>query len=222
MNCFTLANGVKMPALGLGVYQIPDHAVCENTILAAFKAGYRLIDTAEAYMNEEAVGSAFRRSGLRREEVFITSKVWVSNFGREKTKRAYEASLQRMGLDYLDLVLLHQSLADYYGAWQALTELYAEGKVRSIGVSNFYPERLTDLCLNFDLRPMVNQIECHPFFQRESDLDCARHFKVQVQAWAPFAEGGRGIWTNEILAKIAAAHKKAWRKSACVGTCKEA
>jgi len=208
MEWITLANGVKMPALGLGVYQVPDFAQCEQSILEAFQAGYRLIDTAESYMNEEAVGSALKKSGLAREDVFITSKIWISNFGYEKTKRAYEAALKRMGTEYMDLVLLHQSLSDYYGAWRALEELYQEGRVRAIGVSNFYPERLADLCMNADIKPIVNQVECHPFFQRNTDLECARHFGVQLEAWAPFAEGGRGIWTNEVLAGIAAAHNK--------------
>ena len=208
MEFVSLSNGVKMPMLGLGVYQVPDFDQCEQSVLDAFQAGYRLVDTAESYMNEEAIGSAFRKSGLSRDEVFITSKIWVSNFGYEKTKKAFEAALKRLGMEFMDLILLHQSLSDYYGAWRALTELYQEGKVRAIGVSNFYPERLADLCMNFDVKPMVNQIECHPFFQREKDIECAKHFGVQLEAWAPFAEGGRGIWINETLASIAAAHGK--------------
>ncbi|MCH5204573.1 MAG: aldo/keto reductase, partial [Oscillospiraceae bacterium] len=161
-----------------------------------------------SYMNEEAVGSAVRKSGLNRDEVFVTSKIWVSNFGYEKTKNAFEAGLQRLGTEYIDLMLLHQSLSDYYGSWRALEELYKEGKVRAIGVSNFYPERLTDLCMNAEIKPMVNQIECHPFFQRKTDLECAEHFGVAVEAWAPFAEAGRGVFTNEILTEIAKAHNK--------------
>ena len=208
MEFATLSNGVKMPMLGLGVYQVPEFDQCEQSVLDAYPAGYRLVDTAESYMNEEAIGSAFRKSGLSRDDVFITSKIWVSNFGYEKTKKAYEAALKRLGMEYMDLVLLHQSLSDYYGAWRALTDLYREGKVRAIGVSNFYPERLTDLCMNSDVRPMVNQIECHPFFQRATDIECAKHFGVQLEAWAPFAEGGRGIWTNGTLTEIAAAHGK--------------
>ena len=208
MEFVSLSNGVKMPMLGLGVYQVPEFDQCEQSVLDAFQAGYRLVDTAESYMNEEAIGSAFRKSGLSRDDVFITSKIWVSNFGYEKTKKAYEAALKRLGMEYMDLVLLHQSLSDYYGAWRVLTDLYREGKVRAIGVSNFYPERLTDLCMNADVRPMVNQIECHPFFQRATEIECAKHFGVQREAWAPFAEGGRGIWTNETLTEIAAAHGK--------------
>ena len=208
MEYKTLASGIKMPMLGFGVYQIPDFDQCEQNVLDALNAGYRLIDTAESYMNEEAVGSAIRKSGIKRDEVFVTSKIWVSNFGYEKTKKAYEAGLERLGLEYMDLILLHQSLSDYYGAWRALEELYKEGKVRAIGVSNFYPERLTDLCMNAEIKPMVNQIECHPFFQRGTDLECAEHFGVAIEAWAPFAEAGRGIFTNEILTEIAKAHSK--------------
>lgn len=208
MEYKTLSNGIKMPMVGFGVYQVPNHEQCERSVLDALNAGYRLIDTAESYMNEQAVGSAVRKSGLKRDEVFITSKIWVSNFGYEKTKHAYEAGLKRLGMEYMDLILLHQSLSDYYGSWQALEELYKEGKVRTIGVSNFYPERLTDLCMNAEIKPMVNQIQCNPFFQRGTDLECAEHFDVAVEAWAPFAEGGRGIFTNEILAEIAKAHNK--------------
>ena len=208
MEFVSLSNGIKMPMLGLGVYQVPEFDQCEQSVLDAFQAGYRLVDTAESYMNEEAIGSAFRKSGLSRDDVFITSKIWVSNFGYEKTKKAYEAALKRLGMEYMDLVLLHQSLSDYYGAWRALTDLYREGKIRAIGVSNFYPERLADLCMNSDVRPMVNQIECHPFFQRTTDIECAKHFGTQLEAWAPFAEGGRGIWTNGTLTEIAAAHGK--------------
>ncbi len=208
MECVTLANDVKMPILGLGVYQVESHKQCESTVISALNNGYRLIDTAEGYMNEEAVGSGIRKSSVKREEVFVTSKLWIKNFGYEKTKIAYEAQLKRLGYEYYDLILLHQSLADYYGAWRALEELYKEGKVRAIGVSNFYPERLADLCLNAEIPPMINQIECHPFFQRETDLECAKHFGVQLEAWAPFAEGGRGIWTNEVLKRIAEQHGK--------------
>lgn len=208
MQTVTLNNGIEMPVLGLGVYQVPDAKQCEQSVLDAFAAGYRLIDTAEGYMNEEAVGSAFKKSGLGRDEVFITSKIWISNFGYEKTQKAYEAALKRLDMEYMDLILLHQSLSDYYGAWRALEELYKEGKVKAIGVSNFYPERLTDLCMNAEIKPMVNQIECHPFFQRETDIECAKHFGVQLEAWAPFAEAGRGIFTNGILTEIAKKHGK--------------
>ncbi|MCM1284455.1 MAG: aldo/keto reductase [Muribaculaceae bacterium] len=206
MEYVTLANDVKMPVLGLGVFQVPDAAQCEQAVADAFGAGYRSIDTAAAYGNEDSVGAAFKKSGLKREDVFITSKVWVADFGYEKTKAALDRTLASLDMEYLDLILLHQSLSDYYGSWRALTEAYRAGKVKAIGVSNFYPERLTDLCMNAEIRPMVNQIECHPFFQRDTDIECAKHFGVQVEAWAPFAEGGRGIWTNEVLTKIAEAH----------------
>lgn len=208
MQQTTLSNGVKLPMLGLGVFQAPDFSECESAVLCAIQAGYRLIDTAETYQNEEAVGSAIKKSGVKRGDIFLTSKIWVSNFGEEKTERAVERSLERLGTDYIDLMLLHQSLSDYYGAWRALEKLYKAGKIRAIGVSNFYPERLTDLCMNAEIKPMVNQIECHPFFQRNTDLECAKHFGVQLEAWAPFAEGGRGIFANETLKTIAAAHGK--------------
>ena len=208
MQTVTLSKGVEMPMVGIGVYQVPDAAQCEQSVFDAFQAGYRLVDTAEGYMNEEAVGSAFKKSGLKREEVFITSKIWITNFGYEKTRKAYDAALKRLDMEYMDLILLHQSLSDYYGAWRALEELYREGKVRAIGVSNFYPERLADLCMNAEIRPMVNQIECHPLFQRGTDLECAKHFGVQLEAWAPFAEAGRGIFTNDTLTGIAKKHQK--------------
>lgn len=208
MQTVLLNNGVEMPLIGFGVYQVSDLSQCERSVLDAFKAGYRLIDTAENYLNEESVGAAFQKSGLKRDEVFLTSKIWINHYGLKKTKYAYEAALKRMGVEYMDLVLLHQSLSDYYSAWHALEELYQEGKVRAIGVSNFYPERLADLCMNTEVKPMVNQIECHPFFQREKDLACARYFGVQLEAWAPFAEAGRGIFTHEKLTEIAKKHKK--------------
>lgn len=206
MEYVTLANGVKMPILGLGVFQVPDMVPCEQAVLDAFGAGYRSIDTAAAYENEAAVGAAFQKSGLKREDVFITSKIWVADFGYEKTRAALDRTLENLNMDYLDLILLHQSLSDYYGSWRALEEANKAGKVRAVGVSNFYPERLTDLCMNAEIRPMVNQIECNPFFQRDTDIECAKHFGVQVEAWGPFAEGGRGIWTNEVLAEIAETH----------------
>ena len=208
MEYKTLANGVKMPMIGLGVFQVPDLAVCEQNVLDALNAGYRMIDTAEAYVNETAVGAAVKKSGLARDEVFITSKIWLNNYGFEKTKTAYENCLKRLDMDQMDLVLLHQSLNDYYSAWRALEALYKEGKVRAIGVSNFYPERLADLCMNCEIKPMVNQIECHPFFQRGTSLEVAEHFGVAVEAWGPFAEAGQGIFTNPVITEIASAHSK--------------
>lgn len=208
MNTVTLNNGVAMPVLGLGVYQIDDASLCEQIVRDALRAGYRLIDTAAAYGNEEAVGRAVKRSGVPREDIFITTKVWVQDFGYEKTKRAVAASLEKLDMAYVDLVLLHQQLSDYYGSWRALQELCRQGTVRAIGVSNFYPDRLADLCENADILPAVNQIECHPFYQRAYDLDVMNKLRVAPMAWGPFAEGGHDIWNNPILKKIAAKHGK--------------
>ena len=208
MDRITLHNGVAIPTMGFGVFQINDLNVCRQAVADALETGYRLIDTAENYMNEEAVGQAIRESGVPRDEIFLTTKLWINHFGTEETPQAVEAALRRLDTDYLDLVLLHQSLGDYYSAWRALEKLYQTGKVRAIGVSNFYPERLTDLCMNAEIKPMVNQIECHPFFQRETDLVCAKHFGVQLEAWGPLAEAGRGLFTNEVLTQIAQAHGK--------------
>lgn len=208
MNTVTLNNGVAMPVLGLGVYQIDDASLCEQIVRDALRAGYRLIDTAAAYGNEEAVGRAVKRSGVPREDIFITTKVWVQDFGYEKTKRAVAASLEKLDMAYVDLVLLHQQLSDYYGSWRALQELCRQGSVRAIGVSNFYPDRLADLCENADILPAVNQIECHPFYQRAYDLDVMKKLRVAPMAWGPFAEGGHDIWNNPILKKIAAKHGK--------------
>lgn len=208
MNTVTLNNGVAMPVLGLGVYQIDDASLCEQIVRDALRAGYRLIDTAAAYGNEEAVGRAVKRSGVPREDIFITTKVWVQDFGYEKTKRAVAAALEKLDMAYVDLVLLHQQLSDYYGSWRALQELCRQGTVRAIGVSNFYPDRLADLCENADILPAVNQIECHPFYQRAYDLDVMNKLRVAPMAWGPFAEGGHDIWNNPILKKIAAKHGK--------------
>lgn len=208
MNTVTLNNGVVMPVLGLGVYQIDDASLCEQIVRDALRAGYRLIDTDAAYGNEEAVGRAVKRSGVPREDIFITTKVWVQDFGYEKTKRAVAASLEKLDMAYVDLVLLHQQLSDYYGSWRALQELCRQGTVRAIGVSNFYPDRLADLCENADILPAVNQIECHPFYQRAYDLDVMKKLRVAPMAWGPFAEGGHDIWNNPILKKIAAKHGK--------------
>lgn len=208
MQNVKLSNGTEMPLEGFGVFQIPDGKKCEEAVLTALQAGYRLIDTAASYLNEEAVGSAIRKSGIPREEIFVTTKVWVQDFGYEQTKKAVELSLKKLGLEYIDLELLHQSMSDYYGAWRALEELYREGKIRAIGVSNFYPERITDLCMNVDIRPMVNQIECHPFWQRNIDLEVAKEFDIRVEAWAPFAEAGRKIFSNETICEIASKYNK--------------
>lgn len=208
MQNVTLNNGVKMPMEGFGVFQIPDAAQCRQAVADALKAGYRLIDTAAAYMNEEAVGEAIRESKIPREELFITTKVWVQDHGYENTKKAFEVSLKKLGLDYLDLYLIHQPLGDYYGSWRAMEELYGEGKIRAIGVCNFYPERLSDLCIHAKVKPAVNQIECHPFFQRAKDMETMKEYGVQIESWGPLAEGQKDISQNEALAAIGAKYGK--------------
>ena len=202
MEFTTLNNGIKMPMEGFGVFQIPDQAQCEQVVVDAIQSGYRLIDTAAAYFNEEAVGAAIRRSGVKREDLFITSKLWVQDAGYEEAKKAFQASLESLGLDYLDMYMVHQPLGDYYGAWRALEELYQAGKIRAIGVCNFYPERLVDLCLSAKVIPSVNQIELHPFFQQENALVTMQEFGVKPQAWGPLAEGKHGIFENPMLAEM--------------------
>lgn len=202
MDFATLSNGVKMPLEGFGVFQVPDPAVCEQAVLDAVSGGYRLIDTAAAYMNEEAVGAAVKRCGLPREELFITTKLWVQDAGYEGAKAAFQTSLDKLGLDYLDLYLIHQPMGDYYGAWRAMEELYKAGRVKAIGVCNFYPHVLADLCETVEIRPMVNQVELHPFFQQEDALALMKEYGVIPEAWGPFAEGNHGIFTHPILTAI--------------------
>ncbi|WKV08474.1 aldo/keto reductase [Thermoanaerobacterium sp. CMT5567-10] len=208
MDYVTLNNGIRMPMEGFGVFQIEDAKVCEQAVLDALDAGYRLIDTASAYFNEEAVGAAIRKSGIPREELFITTKLWIQDAGYEKAKKAFQTSLDKLGLEYLDLYLIHQPFNDYYGSWRAMEELYEEGKIRAIGVSNFYPDRLVDLCVNARIIPAVNQVEIHPFFQQDEALKIMKEFGVQPQAWGPLAEGKHGIFTNEILTSIASKYDK--------------
>ncbi|MDO4922189.1 MAG: aldo/keto reductase [Phascolarctobacterium sp.] len=208
METTKLSNGVEMPMLGFGVFQVPDAAACETAVSRALATGYRLIDTAAAYFNEEAVGAAVKKSGLPREELFITTKLWIQDAGYENAKKAFYTSLRKLGLDYLDLYLIHQPFGDYYGSWRALEELYQEGRIRAIGVCNFYPDRLTDLCVNAAIVPMVNQIELHPFFQQADALANMRELQVQPQAWGPFAEGKFGIFDNAALAGVAAKYNK--------------
>jgi len=203
MEFVTLKNGVKMPMEGFGVFQVPEAEVCEQAVLDAAQAGYRLIDTAAAYFNEEAVGAAIKKSGIPREELFITTKLWIQDAGYENAKKAFQSSLNKLGLDYLDLYLIHQPMNDYYGSWRAMEELYDEGRIRAIGVCNFYPERLADLCANAKILPMVNQVELHPFFTQEEALKSMRKLDVQPEAWGPLAEGKHGIFTNEKLLAIA-------------------
>ena len=202
MEFVTLNNGVKMPIEGFGVFQVPDSKQCEQAVIDAINSGYRMIDTAAAYMNEKAVGEAIKKSGVPREELFITTKLWVQDMSYEGAKSAFYTSLDNLGLDYLDLYLIHQPMGDYYGAYRAMEELYKEGKIRAIGVCNFYPERLTDLCLHVNVMPAVNQVECHPFFQQAAAIKNMKEYGVQVEAWGPFAEGQFGIFTHPVLTKI--------------------
>ena len=202
MDYVTLSNGVKMPLEGFGVFQVPEADVCKKAVLDAIATGYRLIDTAAAYFNEEAVGAALKECGIPREELFITTKLWIQDAGYENAKKAFQTSLDKLGLDYIDLYLIHQPMNDYYGSWRAMEELYKEGKIRAIGVCNFYPERLADLCVNAEITPMVNQVELHPFFAQESALSTMKEFNVQPEAWGPLAEGKHGIFTHPVLTQI--------------------
>ena len=202
MEFVTLNNGVKMPLEGFGVFQVPDAAQCEQAVLDAISAGYRLIDTAAAYMNEGAVGAAIAKCGVPREELFITTKLWVQDASYEGAKKAMETSLDNLGLDYIDLYLIHQPMGDYIGAYRAMEEAYQAGKLRAIGVCNFYPNRLADLCETVNVIPAVNQIELHPFFQQEDALALMKEYGVQPEAWGPFAEGNHGIFTHPVLTEI--------------------
>ena len=202
MEYVTLNNGVKMPPEGFGVFQVPDPAQCEQAVLDAIESGYRLIDTAAAYMNEKAVGEAIKKCGVPREELFITTKLWVQDATYEGAKKAIQTSLDNLGLDYLDLYLIHQPLKDYVGAYRAMEEAYKEGKLKAIGVCNFYPARLADLCETVEVIPAVNQVELHPFFQQENALAVMKEYGVVPEAWGPFAEGNHGIFTHPVLTKI--------------------
>ena len=203
----TLSNGVKMPMLGYGVYQV-DPAECARCVKDAIDAGYRSIDTAQAYYNEEGVGQAVKASGVPREELFITTKVWISNGGYEKAKASIDESLNKLQMDYIDLLLIHQPFNDYYGTWRAMEEAYKAGKLRAIGVSNFFPDRLVDLCKFVEIRPMVNQVETHAFFQQAAAHEIMKKYGVVHESWGPFAEGKKGFFTHPVLSKIAAKHGK--------------
>lgn len=203
-----LSNGIEMPMEGFGVFQVTDPDVCEQTVLDAIETGYRLIDTASSYQNEEAVGRAIQKSEVPRGELFITTKAYIQQMGYDKTMQAFEESLQKLGLDYLDLYLIHMPFGDYYGSWKAMEELYKAGRIRAIGVCNFMPDRLLDLCYNAQVIPQVNQIERHPHYQRSEDLQIMKELGVQPQAWAPFAEGLKGMFTEPVLMEIAARHSK--------------
>lgn len=208
MDYVTLNNGVKMPLEGFGVFQVPDPAQCEQAVQDAIDTGYRLIDTAAAYMNEQAVGTAIAKCNVPREELFITTKLWVQDAGYEAAKKAIQTSLSNLGLDYLDLYLIHQPVGDYIGAWRAMEEAYQEGKLRVIGVCNFNAARLLDFCESVNVKPAVNQIEIHPFFHQNEAMKIMSDYGVIPEAWGPFAEGQFGIFTNPVLTEIGRAHGK--------------
>jgi diketogulonate reductase-like aldo/keto reductase len=208
MKKVTLNNGVEMPILGFGVYQVTDAAECERSVIDALQAGYRLIDTAAAYGNEEAVGRAIKKSGIARSEIFVTTKLWVSDAGYEKARVAFKTSLEKLQLDYLDLYLIHQPYGDVYGSWRAMEELYGEGRIKAIGVSNFQPDRVMDLILHNKIAPAVNQVETHPFNQQIEAQAFLKENKVRIESWGPFAEGKNGMFTNELLTGLAQKYKK--------------
>lgn len=208
MQTIKLHNGIEMPMEGFGVFQVSDLSVCERAVSDAIATGYRLIDTASSYKNETAVGAAIRKSGVPREDFFVTSKAFINEMGYERTKAAFQRTLDNLGFDYLDLYLVHMPFGDYYGAWRAMEELYKEGRIRAIGVSNFQSDRIIDLCYTADIKPMVNQLELHPFYQREEELDILLEYGIVPQAWAPFAEGMNGMFTNPVLKGIAKRHGK--------------
>jgi 2,5-diketo-D-gluconate reductase A len=201
MEYVTLNNGIKMPILGYGVYQVTKDE-CERCVLDALKAGYRSIDTAQSYFNEEEVGSAIKKSGIPREDIFLTSKVWIEHYGYESCKKSVEESLKKLQTDYLDLMLLHQPFSDYYGAWRALEDLYEEGKLLAIGISNFYPDRMVDIASFARIRPMVNQVETHPYNQQTAAKQYMDKYGVQIEAWAPFGEGRGGLFEDKALKEI--------------------
>ena len=207
METIKLNNGVEMPILGYGVYQTPPEET-ERCVLDAISVGYRSIDTAQGYVNEEGVGEAIVKCGVPREELFITTKVWVSNFGYEKTAASIERSLRKLKSDYIDLLLIHQPFNDYYGAYRAMTEAYRAGKIRAIGVSNFYPDRLVDFCIYNEVVPAINQVETHPFCQQKAAREIMKQHGVQIESWGPFAEGRNGLFTNPVLTEIAAKYGK--------------
>ncbi|MEK4435923.1 MULTISPECIES: aldo/keto reductase [unclassified Paenibacillus] len=208
MEYVTLNNGVQMPILGYGVYQIPDQDECEKCVLDAISVGYRSIDTAQAYRNEEAVGRAIQKSGVPREEFFITTKVWISNAGYERAKASIEESLRKLQLDYLDLLLIHQPFSDYYGTYRAMEEYYKAGKIRAIGVSNFYPDRYIDLVQFSEVVPAVNQVETHVFNQQNKAHDIMKKYNTQIESWGPFAEGRKELFTNATLQEIGDQYNK--------------
>jgi len=208
MEKINLNNGVEMPILGFGVFQVKDLSECERSVVDAIQTGYRLIDTAQSYGNEEAVGKAIKKSSIAREDLFITTKLWIQSNGYEGTKKAFENSLKRLQLGYIDLYLIHQPFGDVYGEWRAMEELYKEGKVRAIGVSNFHPDRLIDLIIHNEIIPAVNQIETHPFHQQIETQKFLEENNVQIESWGPFAEGKNNLFHNELLASIGKKYNK--------------
>jgi len=208
MQKVVLNNGLEMPILGFGVFQMSDLDECERSVVDAIQVGYRLIDTAASYENEEAVGKAIRRGGVPRQALFITTKLWIADAGYDKTRRAFDRSMARLGLDYLDLYLIHQPYGDVYGSWRAMVELYREGRVKAIGVSNFYPDRLVDFVLHNETVPAVNQIETHPFHQQIEAQNILKEHKIQHESWGPFAEGRNNIFHQEVLTAIAGKYGK--------------
>jgi len=208
MEQVTLNNGVKMPLLGFGVFQVTDLAECQRSVEDALGVGYRLLDTAASYQNEEAVGRAIRASSIPREEIFVTTKLWVEDTGYDKTKRAFDRSMKRLALDVLDLWLIHQPYGDVFGSWRAMEELHRDGRIRAIGVSNFHPDRLMDFLIHNEVKPAVNQIETHPFHQQTEAQQLMREYGVQHESWGPFAEGKNGIFQNPLLRSIAEKHGK--------------
>jgi len=208
MKHVKLNNGVEMPILGFGVFQVKDLAECERSVMEAIETGYRLIDTAQSYRNEEAVGNAIKNSGIKRQELFITTKLWIQSNGYEDTKKAFENSMKRLQLYYLDLYLIHQPFGDVYGEWKAMQDLYKEGRIKAIGVSNFYPDRLIDLIIHNEIVPAVNQIETHPFHQQIETQKFLQENNVQIESWGPFAEGKNDLFHNELLASIGKKYDK--------------
>jgi 2,5-diketo-D-gluconate reductase A len=204
----TLNNGLEMPILGFGVFQVPDLEECERSVLDAIATGYRLLDTAASYGNEEAVGNAIQKSGVARDELFVTTKLWVQDASYEGAKQAFQRSLDKLRLDYFDLYLIHQPFGDVYGAWRAMQELYQAGRIKAIGVSNFYPDRLIDFILHNEIVPAVNQIETHPFHQQTETQQFLQENNVQIEAWGPFAEGKNNIFHNDVLLSIAEKQSK--------------
>ncbi len=208
MQTVKLNNGIEMPILGFGVYQIPDHNECERVVTEALATGYRLIDTAQAYFNEEAVGKAIKNSGINRKDIFLVTKVWVSNGGYEKAKTSIDESLRKLQTDYLDLILIHQPFNDYYGTYRAMEEAYKNGKTRAIGISNFYPDRFVDLSHFCEIQPMINQVETHVFQQQKTAKEIMKKHNTQIMSWGPFAEGKNNYFHNETLKEIGAKYGK--------------